>query len=74
MNVTHDRSALGPADVADDVLAGMVADLLGGSEARLVTSEAAEVGYAVPSITTYGRHWVRGAARSTAYDATTRSS
>jgi hypothetical protein len=58
----HDRSALGPADVPDDVLAGMVARLLGVDDVRLLSSTAEEFPYDVPSITTAGRYWVRGTA------------
>jgi hypothetical protein len=61
----HDRSALGPADVPDERLAGMVADLLGTDPASttLVGSVAEEVEYDLPAITTAGRYWVRGTAR-----------
>lgn len=62
----HDRSALGPADVPDHVLAGMVADLLGVEEAAVVESSAAEVDYDLPAITTAGRWWVSGRARTPA--------
>lgn len=58
----HDRSALGPADVTDDVLAGMVARLLGVGEVELRSSAAKEVPYEIPALTTAGRHWVRGTA------------
>lgn len=57
-----DRSALGAADVPHDVLAAMVADLLGVEEAALLTSSAEEVAYDLPAITTGGRWWVRGTA------------
>ncbi len=58
----HDRGALGPADVPDDVLGGMVARLLGVDDVRLVSSTAEEFPSDVPSITTAGRYWVRGTA------------
>lgn len=58
----HDRSALGPADVPDDRLAEMVAELLGAGDASvgLVSSVAEPFPYALPAITTGGRWWVRG--------------
>ena len=61
----HDRSALGPADVSDVRLTGMVADLLGTDPASttLVSSVAEEVQYDLPALTTAGRYWVRGTAR-----------
>lgn len=58
----HERSALGPADVPDEVLARMVAGLLEVDEAVVVSSVADEVAYDIPSITTAGRYWVRGRA------------
>ena len=39
----HDRSALGAADVSDDELAAMVADLLGAPSAEVVSSHADHV-------------------------------
>ncbi len=59
-----DRSALGPADVTDEQLTGMVADLLGSepSETTLISSSAEEVDYELPALTTAGRYWVRGTA------------
>jgi hypothetical protein len=62
----HDRSALGPADVADEQLTGMVADLLGTDPAStaLLSSTAVQVDYDLPAITTAGRYWVRGIARA----------
>ena len=62
----HDRTALGPADVTDEQLAGMVAELLGTDPARtsVLSSTAEEVDYELPAITTAGRYWVRGAART----------
>jgi hypothetical protein len=62
----NDRSALGTADVTDEQLASMVADLLGTdpSTTDLVDSTADEVDYDFPTITTAGRHWVHGTARA----------
>lgn len=62
----HDRSVLGPADVTDEQLASMVADLLGTdrSTTDLLESSADEVDYDLPAITTAGRHWVHGLARA----------
>ena len=61
----HDRSALGPADVTDEQLAVMVADLLGTDPdtTQVVESRADRVDYDLPAITTAGRHWVSGTAR-----------
>ncbi|KRB74173.1 hypothetical protein ASE01_19575 [Nocardioides sp. Root190] len=58
----HERSALGAADVPDDTLASMVADLLqtGDAPLSLLSSYAEEVPYEIPAITTAGRWWVRG--------------
>jgi hypothetical protein len=56
----HDRTALGPADVSDDELAGMVADLWGVPSARLLASHAESVAYDIPAITTAGRYLVHG--------------
>lgn len=58
----HDRSALGAADVDDDVLAAMVAELLGVDDVELLSSRARVVDYALPAITTGGRWWVSGTA------------
>lgn len=57
-----DRSDLGPADVTDDQLVEMVARLLGiaPETTTLLDSRVDEVDYDLPSITTAGRHWVRG--------------
>ncbi len=65
-----DRSALGPADVTDEQLAAMVADLLGTHPAttRVLESHADVVDYDIPSITTAGRHWVTGTARADGQD------
>jgi hypothetical protein len=61
----HDRAALGPADVTDEVLSAMVADLLRTEpEATEVRDSAAtEVDYDLPALTTAGRYWVSGTAR-----------
>ncbi|MCW2766505.1 MAG: hypothetical protein JWO11_2464 [Nocardioides sp.] len=58
------RSVLGPADVHDDELTRMVADLLGHhpGEVRLLESTAEEFPYDLPAITTAGRYWVSGTA------------
>ncbi len=53
---------LGPADVADDVLAAMVADLLGHDSVDLLEVAVDHVPYDVPSLTTVGRYWVTGRA------------
>jgi hypothetical protein len=57
-----DRSVLGPADVTDDELAGIVADWLGEDRAsvELMESSAAVVPYDLDAITTAGRYWVSG--------------
>jgi hypothetical protein len=62
----HDRTALGPADVTDDVLAGMVADLLDQDpdDVQLLDSCAEPVAYDLPTITTASRTWVSGTART----------
>jgi len=57
-----DRTILGPADVSDEQLSAMVADLLDEPEATLLDSHAEEVDYDLPAITTAGRYWVRGRA------------
>ena len=61
----HDRSALGPADVTDEELTSMVADLLGSAAeaVEVVESHADEVAYDLPAITTAGRYWVSGTAQ-----------
>src|SRR3954451_2222465 len=61
----HERSALGPADVDHDTLAGFVAAMLGRphDEVQLLDSRAEEVHYEIPAITTATRAWVRGRAR-----------
>ncbi|MTD15604.1 hypothetical protein GIS00_16850 [Nakamurella sp. YIM 132087] len=62
----HDRQALGPADVDDVTLTGMVADLLGHDPAavRLICSTATPVDYDIPAISTVSRHWVHGEAET----------
>ncbi len=59
-----DRSVLGPADVTDEQLTGMVADLLGSelSDTSLLDVTASEFPYDLPAITTAGRYWVAGTA------------
>ena len=61
----HDRSALGPADVTDEQLAAMVADLFDSDpdETEVLGSSAIEFPYELPAITTAGRYWVSGTAR-----------
>ena len=61
----HDRSALGPADVTDEQLRLMVADLLGSDPdaTEVPESSATEFPYDLPAITTAGRYWVSGTAR-----------
>ena len=59
-----DRSSLGVADVPDATLAAMVADLLGRASVELRHVTIDPVAYDVPSITTVGRHWVSGTART----------
>ncbi|CAN5428883.1 hypothetical protein BH11ACT8_BH11ACT8_29130 [soil metagenome] len=62
----HDRSALGPADVDEATLTGIVAELLGHPVAsvEVLSSEAVPVAYDLEAITTAGRHWVTGSART----------
>ena len=62
MTSQPDRAVLGPADVDDAVLAGMVADLLGHRSVDLLEATAEPVPYDVPSLTTVGRYWVTGRA------------
>ncbi|MDQ4051933.1 MAG: hypothetical protein M3237_04415 [Actinomycetota bacterium] len=70
----HDRAALGPAEVSDAELTTMVASLLGHdpSEVSLLDSLAERVAYDLPAITTAGRYWVSGTARTPAGDTTYR--
>lgn len=58
----HDRELLGPADVTDEQLTGLVAALLHQPPTRIavLSSQAERVAYDLPAITTAGRHWVRG--------------
>ncbi len=58
------RSALGPADVSDEQLTAMVADLLGSDPAdtSVQGSQVEEFPYELPTITTAGRYWVSGSA------------
>src|SRR3954454_12590136 len=62
----HDRSVLGPADVSDAELAGIVAGWLGRdpSSVELVESSAEVFPYELDAITTAGRFWVSGTARA----------
>ncbi len=62
----QDRSALGRADVTEDQLARMVANLLGTPADGTVVLDcvAEEVEYDLPAITTAGRYWVRGTAEA----------
>lgn len=66
----HDRSILGPADVTDDQLTALVAELLRRDvgEVRVLDSVAHPVDYDLTAITTAGRFWVRGTARVGAED------
>lgn len=59
----HDRSVLGPAEVTDDVLAGMVAHCQGVDEVELLSSHADIAPYDLEALTTGGRFWVQGRAR-----------
>ncbi len=58
------RSALGPADVSDEQLTAMVADLLGSDprDTSVLGSTVEEFPYDLPAITTAGRYWVSGSA------------
>jgi hypothetical protein len=57
-----DRTALGSADVTDDQLRGMVAQLLGrpSDDIAVLDCSVETVAYELPTITTAGRYWVRG--------------
>lgn len=61
----HDRAILGSADVGDTELTRLVAALLGRPRAQvtLLDSQASEVPYDLPAITTAGRYRVRGTAQ-----------
>jgi hypothetical protein len=56
------RELLGAADVSDDQLAAMVADLLGEDTISLRDVHVEVVDYDLPAITTAGRWWVSGVA------------
>lgn len=58
------RVSLGAADVTDEHLARMVADLLEVAEVELSDVKVEEVAYDIPAITTAARHWVSGTATS----------
>lgn len=63
----HDRSLLGAADVSDDELAAMVARSQGlerGADVEVLESCAAVAAYDLLALTTAGRYWVRGRART----------
>lgn len=62
----HDRSLLGPADVDDTELTRMVAAILGHrpDDVTVLSSAAEHVAYDIPAITTAGRYWVTGTART----------
>jgi hypothetical protein len=62
----HERSVLGTADVSDNELARMVADLLreDPADVDLLDSRAEHVAYDFPTITTAGRYWVSGSAHT----------
>jgi hypothetical protein len=54
------RDELGAADVTDEQLAAMVADLLHEDAVELLDVSVTTVDYDLPAITTGGRWWVRG--------------
>ena len=54
------RDQLGAADVADDQLTAMVAELLHDEEVELLDVAVERVAYDLPAITTGGRWWVSG--------------
>ena len=56
------RTLLGAADVSDEQLAAMVADLLAVDQVELDDVCVEEVAYDIPAITTASRHWVSGTA------------
>lgn len=56
------RPLLGAADVTDDHLGRMVADLLDTDEVELTDVRVEPVAYDIPAITTASRHWVSGTA------------
>ena len=60
-----DRSVMGPADVADDELADIVAGWIGAESGSvsLINATAEVVPYDLDAITTAGRYWLRGTVR-----------
>jgi hypothetical protein len=58
------RDELGAADVSDQELATMVASHLGQDSVELLESHADPVDYDLPAITTGGRWWVSGHAKT----------
>ena len=60
--LAKDRSSLGRLDIDDDHLTALAARALGESpqEVQLLSSIASPHPYALPALTTAGRHWVRG--------------
>lgn len=58
-----DRTILGPADVSDEALTGMIEADLGVNRAELVSCRAEVAEYDLDALTTAGRYWVRGTAR-----------
>jgi hypothetical protein len=60
----HERTALGAADVPDHELQAMVADALHDPGAELLSSRAEVFPYDLEALTTGGRYWVRGRART----------
>ena len=60
----HDRTVLGAADVPDHELQAMVADALQDPAAELLSSRAEVFPYDLEALTTGGRYWVRGRART----------
>lgn len=65
----HDRLALGVADVSDVALAAIVGRSLGladGAEIELLESSARVAPYDLEALTTAGRYWVHGRARTPA--------
>jgi hypothetical protein len=60
----HERTALGAADVTDQELQAMVADALHDPGAELLSSRAEVFPYDLEALTTGGRYWVRGRART----------
>lgn len=58
------RALLGAADVDDAELARLVASSLGEERVELLDVHVSEVDYDLPSITTAGRHWVSGHAKT----------